>query len=166
METFTSPLERKSHWKGRGAGHFCESSRTTAMNHRTRSRVKSLELAGNEKSRLDEVAILFPHPRFGPPPISALCTRPLPPAPRKFVWKVWSAKWCFVVAWKEDISYRNWFGSVFHPTLFDFPAPNPSFPQPFDDGLRKASPIPRNYEPKGRRERRDDQLEKLNYFVK
>lgn len=39
-------------------GHFCDSSRTITMNHRTRSTVKSLELAGNEKSRLDRLAIL------------------------------------------------------------------------------------------------------------
>lgn len=88
-------------------GHFCDSSRTITMNHRTRSTVKSLELAGNEKSRLDRLAILsllfLPLAQLLQRRTPTLCLRGSSTlGPQKFVWKVGTAKWCFVVAGKAE----------------------------------------------------------------
>lgn len=107
--------------------------RIITMNHGTRSTAKSLELAGNEKSRLDQVAILFYASSIPPLATSAtanpfLSRCPLSPPsipPQKFVWKVGTAKWCFVVARKEDISSEEIGSFTLYPSTFQSPILHP-----------------------------------------
>lgn len=109
-------------------GHFCDSSRTITMNHRTRSTVKSLELAGNEKSRLDRLAILsllFLSYSSGERQPST-CVVPPPSALRNSSGK--SEPQSGASSWlaKQNISWRNRLGlSPFALRLFSQPILHP-----------------------------------------
>lgn len=139
-------LKIKSHWRSREASHFCDSSGTIAMNHRTRSRVESLELAGNEKSRLEELAILFPRPRL--PYSSTLHT---PATSRNSSRK--SEPQSGDSSWLERRIFHTKTGFV-GISPFDFLPSNPSTPRPHGDSLRYASLIPPDYEANWMRTRR------------
>lgn len=146
-------------------GHFCDSSRTITMNHRTRSTVKSLELAGNEKSRLDRLAILsllFLSARAATPAANAnpLLAWFLHPRPSEIRLESRNRKVVLRRGWQSGI-FHGETGSVFHPLPFDFPVNRSFIPHPAT--LALANQV-RETVSAGRRS--DDQLEKLNYLAK
>lgn len=141
-------------------GHFCDSSRTITMNHRTRSTVKSLELAGNEKSRLDRLAILSPSSSTPAANANPLLAWFLHPRPSEIRLESRNRKVVLRRGWESRI-FHGEPGSVFHPLPFDFPVNRSFIPHPAT--LALANQV-RETVSGGRRS--DDQLEKLNYLAK